>query len=251
MSLTNEQMYSLITKPQPELIERYDMINKPDPEELMHFGILGMQWGKRRYQNEDGTLTPAGKERYGSGEQRESSEGKDRITGDQVKEMMKKKGVDYNDIYKEMGVSEDEEDNDVYKEAEYAWYKKHKDDDKSDKNAKDSKEVSKETIRDMSYKEWDYAEDFKNTEEYKKADAEFDKAYDDYNNNRNKETSERYFKAERKYLAKNAEYIFSQMLKEYGPVAVSLWMSDGEDGSLDVNKLKDEYIDNYIQIHAT
>ena len=33
--------------------------------ELQHHGILGMKWGVRRYQNEDGTLTAAGKERYG------------------------------------------------------------------------------------------------------------------------------------------------------------------------------------------
>lgn len=32
--------------------------------ELYHYGILGMKWGIRRYQNKDGSLTPAGKQRY-------------------------------------------------------------------------------------------------------------------------------------------------------------------------------------------
>lgn len=31
-----------------------------------HFGIKGMKWGRRRYQNKDGSLTPAGKKRYSS-----------------------------------------------------------------------------------------------------------------------------------------------------------------------------------------
>lgn len=32
--------------------------------ELYHYGVKGMRWGVRRYQNKDGTLTAAGKNRY-------------------------------------------------------------------------------------------------------------------------------------------------------------------------------------------
>lgn len=31
---------------------------------LAHYGILGMKWGIRRYQNKDGTLTASGQNRY-------------------------------------------------------------------------------------------------------------------------------------------------------------------------------------------
>lgn len=35
-----------------------------DNNELQHWGIKGMRWGVRRYQNKDGSLTPAGKKHY-------------------------------------------------------------------------------------------------------------------------------------------------------------------------------------------
>lgn len=34
---------------------------QPTEEDLEHFGIKGMKWGVRRYENEDGSLTSFGK----------------------------------------------------------------------------------------------------------------------------------------------------------------------------------------------
>lgn len=41
--------------------------------EFCHSGIKNMKWGVRRYQNPDGSLTPAGRIRYGVGKAREKS----------------------------------------------------------------------------------------------------------------------------------------------------------------------------------
>ena len=40
---------------------------------LVHHGIKGQKHGERRYQNPDGSLTPAGRERYGVGKKKKSS----------------------------------------------------------------------------------------------------------------------------------------------------------------------------------
>lgn len=43
------------------------------PNELYHYGIKGQKWGRRRYQNSDGSLTPAGKKRYNKYEEEAKS----------------------------------------------------------------------------------------------------------------------------------------------------------------------------------
>jgi hypothetical protein len=48
--------------------------------ELYHWGVKGMKWGVRRYQNADGTLTPVGKKRY----DRDQRENAGKKKGDKV-----------------------------------------------------------------------------------------------------------------------------------------------------------------------
>ena len=63
------------------MYENYNRWN-PYSSELYHWGIPGMHWGQRRYQNADGSLTEEGKIRYGKYSELNNSQRKeaDRIS---------------------------------------------------------------------------------------------------------------------------------------------------------------------------
>lgn len=60
--------------------------------ELYHWGIKGMKWGQRRYQNKDGSLTPAGRKRYN--QEVESLKAREKVIKNREREVARQAKLD-------------------------------------------------------------------------------------------------------------------------------------------------------------
>lgn len=75
--------------------------------QLYHHGVKGQKWGVRRYQNKDGSLTPAGKKRYKSDDlDKKLGEAKNNR---EVQKVSRKLEKQYNKDFKKAAKAGDEE----------------------------------------------------------------------------------------------------------------------------------------------
>lgn len=107
--------------------ESYDFLTRIDI--LEHHGVKGMEWGDRKYQYEDGALTPLGRIHYGIGKPREP--GKE----EQHKKSRKRRDDDDSDSSKETAPSKTPSSDDKPDDAE-----------KKPKTEKKARKVTKEDL---------------------------------------------------------------------------------------------------------
>ena len=91
-------------------------------QELCHFGTKGMRWGVRRYQNKDGSLTPAGKKRYADDPDRQGVDSA-KLKVKSAKRAAKKAGNQYNVVSTDANWQKYKQARSDLKESKYAYNK--------------------------------------------------------------------------------------------------------------------------------
>lgn len=141
---------------------------------ISHSGTKGMKWGQRRWQNEDGSLTPAGRVHYGYGQKKKNESLKEKIKNKFNK--TKKIIEDHTDNEAKRRVSEAIK---VVKEGDTDWFDNpiH-----SDNSIEEAKNRGKAALERLLYSE-DQIKDRKLKQHWDKFDKDFD---DEVNEQRKK-----------------------------------------------------------------
>lgn len=145
---------------------------------LCHYGVLGMKWGIRRYQNKDGTLTSEGRHRY------VKTMGKENVTALEFKEKSKRshkltKEQRHEGTVKILSSREDTYEEAIkFDKARKKWDDAVSDLDKRIKNAKTDKQMEK--LQSLKEYSMDFPGNQDADKKIRKAAIEREKARRDY-----------------------------------------------------------------------
>lgn len=163
-----------------------------ESNELIHWGIKGMRWGVRRYQNKDGTLTPAGQKRYNK--ELEKLKAEQKVLKNKQRTAAKLSKLE--DLRKQ---------NSEMKDAE-----------KARSDPKPKKEVKRKKISEMSDEELKAHMDR----------LQMEKDYKDLLNSTRRETVNKGQKFVENVLSKSGENLTTQVLNHYGAKAINKVIKD-------------------------